>query len=234
MTRKILFVEDDLLAGTAIAELLRGEGLEINIQNSLEGLMDVALAFRPDLFLLDVEVGNACSFDIISSLRLLFPLVPILFASSHNDDQTVNQSYDSGTRTLFVNKPYRIKNVMAHINSLLPDPEVIPCDILPFGKYQLHAANHQLKSPNQTLQHLNPKEFELLRLLLFHKNEPVSRKDILLEIWTDEKAEESLNNCISRLRNFLKEDPQIKLETLRKYGYQLSIIHPQVSLHYSH
>lgn len=100
MTRKILFVEDDLLAGAAIAELLREEGLEINIQNSLDNLVDIALAFKPDLFLLDVEVGNNTSFNLIPALLELFPLTPILFASSHNDDLTVNQSYDSGVRTL--------------------------------------------------------------------------------------------------------------------------------------
>lgn len=114
---------------------------------------------------------------------------------------------------------------MAHINSLLPDPN----DSLPLGKYLLHMAAHQLESPNQTYQHLNLKEFNLLQLLLSNKNKPVSRKNIMLQIWASEQAEESLNNCISRLRNYLKDDPQIKLKTLRKHGYRLEIINPEIN-----
>ena len=48
----------------------------------------------------------------------------------------------------------------------------------------------------------------------------MSRQDILLEVWGNEDANESLNNYIAYLRNELRLDPQIEIQTIRKTGYR--------------
>lgn len=220
MARRILFVEDDLSSGALLTQSLTEAGFEVTYQNSLTGIMQISSSFLPDLFLLDVEVGNESSLDILPVIRLKYPSVPVVFMSSHTDNPTVERSYLTGV-SQYVKKPFSFIELIHQINILLPDSISIPSDCIPVGQYILHTTDHRLDYLNETVKTLNPKEFQLLRILLENKGEIVSRKDILQQVWGNEDAGESLNNYIVYLRNELKKDSQIKIQAIRNVGYRL-------------
>lgn len=93
MTRNILFVEDDLINGALITKSLIENGFEVNYLNTLNGFMQKISSFSPDIFVLDVEVGNESSLDILPAIRSKYPSIPVLFMSSHIDNETVERSY---------------------------------------------------------------------------------------------------------------------------------------------
>lgn len=220
MARKILFVEDDLINGALTTKSLIECGFDVSYWNSLNGIMQTASSFSPDIFLLDVEVGNDSSLDILPAIRLKYPSVPIIFMSSHIDNPTVERSYLMGV-SLYIKKPFPFIELLHQINTLLPKSCPIPSDCIPLGKYILHITDHRLNYLNETVKILNPKEFCLLRILLENKGEIVSRKDILQKVWGNEEAGESLNNYIVYLRDKLRKDPAIEIQSIRNIGYKL-------------
>lgn len=219
MTRNILFVEDDLINGALITKSLIENGFEVNYLNTLDGFMQKISSFSPDIFLLDVEVGNKSSLDILPTIRSKYPSIPVLFMSSHIDNETVERGYLTGA-SLYIKKPFPFIELLHQINMLLPESDPTPSYYIPIGQYKLYT-DHRLEYLDESVKTLNPKEYQLLCFLLHNKGEIMSRQDILLEVWGNEDANESLNNYIAYLRNELRLDPQIEIQTIRKTGYRL-------------
>ncbi len=65
---KILFIDDDLLLGQIIATALAEEGYEVCYQNSLTAMVAVAEEVKPDVVVLDVEIGEADGIEAIPDL----------------------------------------------------------------------------------------------------------------------------------------------------------------------
>lgn len=67
--KKILLVEDDVALAAVYRSRLELEGFEINEVNNGEDALSVAVAFRPDLILLDAMMPKISGFDVLDILR---------------------------------------------------------------------------------------------------------------------------------------------------------------------
>lgn len=226
MIKKILFVEDDLdVVGPLITKGLQNEGYEVCYMNSLVGLRDTLRVFLPDLLLLDLEVGNWNSAEVLSSIRGMYPLLPVLIASSHNNDDEIAYCLREGAN-YYIKKPYQIKEVVTLIRMFCPDAPSPGIFCIPIGKCSLNKQNHTLLGPDKKVIILKPKEYQLLCMLLEHAGKVILRTDLLEHIWQHTEANDSLNNCIACLRNYLKQDPDLEIKTVRGTGYILVIPQP--------
>jgi serine/threonine protein kinase len=64
---------------------------------------------------------------------------------------------------------------------------------------------------------------ELLRLLLLHAGEVVTKDELLDALWPDrEVTESSVTKCVARLRQALGDDEQTQIKTVHGYGYQFA------------
>ena len=90
------------------------------------------------------------------------------------------------------------------------------------GAFKFYEERRQLKF-NQTLIDLSDKETRLLKIFVTHKNELVSRSQLMKEVWSDDGAlvSRSLDVFISRLRKKLKDDPGIQIMNAHGLGYTL-------------
>jgi len=98
-----------------------------------------------------------------------------------------------------------------------------PGDVFTFAGRTIDLANLELHTPEQTIR-LTLMEAELLRYLIRHEGNVVSRRAILEEVWdlaedTDTRA---IDNFIVRLRKYIEEDPAkpAHLLTVRGVGYR--------------
>lgn len=95
----------------------------------------------------------------------------------------------------------------------------------------LEAAGLRLDITNKTVQnggapvHLNPKELELMAYLMLHAGKPLSRRDIMRQVWqTDYLADtRTLDVHIRWLRQKVEADPSRPrhIRTVRSVGYVL-------------
>jgi CheY-like chemotaxis protein len=67
--RRILLVDDSVDASEALARLLRHLGHEVAVGHDGRGAHDLALAFRPDVVLLDIGLPGASGFDLAREMR---------------------------------------------------------------------------------------------------------------------------------------------------------------------
>lgn len=220
--RHILYVEDDLDLAILIVKMLEKKGFRVSLKNNLSGIAEDILYVRPDLLLLDIEVGNQSSLEELPILRNKYPLIPIIFTSSHTDSETVDFSYDHGIN-LFIKKPFSIKELLHNINLLLNSTSQLERSVLSFGKFTFDTECNQLFIDEQSIAILSPKESLLLQILLSHQGKVVSRSLIMQQIWNNTISDDSLNNCINHLRSFLNNDSQVQIFTLRGQGYRLTI-----------
>ncbi len=98
-----------------------------------------------------------------------------------------------------------------------------PHDVFTFDGRTLDFSTLELKAPAGTIQ-LTLMEASLLRYFIAHRNQNVSRKQILEEVWglhedTDTRA---IDNFIVRLRRYIEDSPGVPkyLITVRGVGYR--------------
>ncbi len=82
----------------------------------------------------------------------------------------------------------------------------------------------KFESPDGVLK-LKQKEADLLQFLCMHPNKILKRDEILLAVWgkDDYFLGRSMDVFMSKLRKYLKADPQVVLETIHGLGYRFSV-----------
>ena len=93
-----------------------------------------------------------------------------------------------------------------------------------FRRFELDVTSGELRTDGQKVP-LPPKAFEILRALVEHPGEVVTREDLRTRLWpadTFVEFEDSLNHAVNKLRRILgdsAENPQF-IETLPRFGYR--------------
>lgn len=102
---------------------------------------------------------------------------------------------------------------------------------LRIGGVTYHPGDRRLESERETLV-LEPRLSDLLQRLI-SAGEPVSRDDLLNEIWGYEGSDEALTQAISKLRRALGDDrrPYRIIVTIPKFGYQLQMAASETGAH---
>lgn len=111
-----------------------------------------------------------------------------------------------------------------------PDPPTAPTQII-LGKLRIDLTVRTAFLNEQRLD-LTAREFAVLTYLARHANRPVSRRELLREVWGDEAGSSNapVTNCLARLRQALEPDPKhpAYVFTVNNFGYVL-IYQPGVS-----
>lgn len=222
MPVKIIFIEDDMELASFVVGELKNEGYEVEFSTTLAAVREMIVSCRPDILILDLEVGATNSMNELPYIHSQFPSLPIIIASSHIAGKEMAKCYEKGVNH-YIKKPYDIDEMLLHIRRLIPSEEKLSAQEIAIGKYKLNIETNDLLYKDNVERHLAPKEFQLLYLLLSQKGKTVRREDILKQIWGNEDASESLNNYAAFLRKYLSKDPSIHIEAIRMKGYRLSI-----------
>jgi len=72
---------------------------------------------------------------------------------------------------------------------------------------------------------LKQKEADLLKFLCEHPNRILKREEILMEVWgkNDYFLGRSMDVFMSKVRKYLKADPDVILETIHGMGYRFTV-----------
>jgi DNA-binding response OmpR family regulator len=72
---------------------------------------------------------------------------------------------------------------------------------------------------------LSNREAELLKRLYDQRNQVLERTTVLRELWGDDSFfnGRSLDVFITRLRRYVKDDPQVQILNIRGIGYKLIV-----------
>jgi DNA-binding response OmpR family regulator len=246
MTR-ILVVEDEAHLARGLQFNLEAEGYEVRTVDNGEAALESLLKKRDgtDLVVLDVMLPGISGFEVAAELRKAKEFVPVLMLTARGRPEDVLKGFESGADD-YLSKPFELSILLARIHGLLrrlewvrTHPAVAPAETAShngdeYGEFEIGGkkvdfATLELRS-GKNVYHLTLMEADLLRYLIRNSGKPVSRKQILEEVWglhedTDTRA---IDNFIVRLRRYIEDEPSHPkhLITVRGLGYRF-MIEPQ-------
>lgn len=169
-TIKVLLVDDDVMLSSIITTALKDEGYEVHYQSSLTGITTILNEFKPDIMILDVEIGTGDSIDNASELKMAAPGTPILYISSHTESHEVARALKSGA-VAYLKKPFSVEELIAYVDR---HAHPVSNAIIKIGSLELDIQTRTIYQASKELKRLSKLEFSLLKLLYSHKGEIVS------------------------------------------------------------
>ena len=214
---KILLLEDDLILSEVIIEHL--EYYNYQVISVFNGLEAEELIYREkfDLLLLDVNVPFLNGFELLKELRASNNKTPVIFITSMNTPQNVEEGFSLGAND-YLKKPFemielkaRIENIRRHFNigetSTINIKDNISFDT---SKYIIYLEDREEK--------ISKKEGEFLTYFLKNRGEVISSDELMVNVWSYEKSltPSTIRTYIKNLRRLLGEDI---ITTIRGVGY---------------
>jgi DNA-binding response OmpR family regulator len=229
--KRILLVEDDPNLGLLLQDYLQLKG-KFDVVLCVDGEEGLR-AFNKqsfDLCILDVMMPKKDGFALGKEIRRVNKNIPIIFATAKSMMEDKASAYDLGGDD-YITKPFRIEELLLRINALLKrviatEPqEAEPAQTnFKIGNYTFDYTT-QLIFFNGQQQKLSTKEAELLQLLCLKKNTVLTREEALLSIWHDDNYfnGRSMDVFLSKLRKYLREDPNVEILNVHGRGYKLLV-----------
>ncbi|MBS1682175.1 MAG: response regulator transcription factor [Bacteroidetes bacterium] len=222
---KILYVEDEPFLGRIVKESLETRGFEVRWVTDGALAQTVFEELQPDIVVLDVMLPGKDGFSIAGALRKIKDDVPIIFVTAKDQTEDLLKGFELGGND-YLRKPFSMEELIARINNLLKltQKSISHKGKISFGKFEFDHSKYELTGNNNTRK-LSHRESVLLQTLIENKNKTISRKDILMSVWGDDSIFNSrnLDVYITKLRDYLKEDPSVKIITLKGVGYHFSV-----------
>lgn len=226
----ILYVEDDETLKFITTDNLEREKFKvITASDGLEA-WKLFQERTPDICVLDVNLPKMDGFTLARQIRETNTDVPIIFVTAKSLKEDKLEGLLLGGDDYLV-KPFSIEELILKIRIFLRrsknNPELSPHSLIRFGNYTLHPTNLILSTSAAEIK-LTFREAELLNYFLKNQEVLLGREQILDSVWggNDYFAGRSLDVYISRLRKYLSDDPNIKIENRHGIGFQFTMKHP--------
>jgi two-component system copper resistance phosphate regulon response regulator CusR len=221
---RILVVEDERKVARALKEGLEGESYSVDIANTgEEGFF--LMSSRPfDLLVLDVMLPGRSGIEILSTLRLHGPRIPVLLLTARDAVEDRVKGLDAGADDYLV-KPFAFPELLARIRALLRRGKSESATVLKVQELHLDLVSRTVRRGAQTID-LTTREFEVLEYLMRHQDQVVSREMLARDVWKETMRHTPLDNVIdvhmARLRRKIDERFPAKLvQTVRGVGFVL-------------
>lgn len=225
---KILYVEDEPFLGRIVKESLESRDFEVAM---ITDGKEAAAAFKdslPDICVLDIMLPSKDGYAIAKEIRQIAAEMPIIFVTAKVQTEDLLKGFEVGGND-YLRKPFSMEELIVRINNLLQLTRVqkngsSSQDVISIGQYHFVPLRYELRLGDRSRQ-LSHRESTLLQTLIDNKNATALRKDILLKLWGDDSFFNSrnLDVYITKLRDYLKEDPSIKIITIKGIGYHFSV-----------
>ncbi|HCT54919.1 MAG TPA: DNA-binding response regulator [Balneola sp.] len=211
-----------------LQDTLEGEGFTVFVSEDGESAVEMVKEHNPDLMILDIMLPGKSGYDICKDVRELKYTFPIIMLTAKDQETDKVKGLELGADD-YLTKPFGVKELLARIKARLRRAGTYSnageVDILQLGDVKLDLAESEAIHPGNKIIELTAREVELIRYLLSHANNPVSRDELLEKVWRYEYSTNTrtVDVHISKLRAKIEvhpDDPRY-LITLHGVGYML-------------
>ena len=227
MSARILIIEDEPGIRLVIADLLRAE--KYHVETATEGIggLSLATSAKFDLLILDVMLPGADGFKICHGVRQRGFDGAILMLTAKGQVQDRVHGLQTGADDYLI-KPFDPDELVARVKALLRrvhKETLTPVMKFQFGNVTADFSRQEFLK-NEKPVSLAAKEAELLRFLINHRGQALSRLQILQQVWTGQQfiTERTVDVHIAWLRQKLEDNPEAPrfIITVRGEGYRFN------------
>lgn len=217
----ILIVEDERKMAALLERGLIAEGHSVVVAHAGREGLEVALAGRFDVIVLDVLLPEIDGFEIARRLRAQKNQTPILMLTARDAPSDKVRGLDGGADDYLI-KPFLFAELLARLRAVSRRGPIPRAPLLRVADLVLNPATHEVSRNGRPIV-LTRTEFSLLELLMRNAGRVMTREMILDAIWMSEPVESSnLNAFISLLRQKVDRGHRVTLiQTVRGTGYRI-------------
>ncbi|CAG5371616.1 DNA-binding response regulator [Streptococcus pneumoniae] len=215
----ILVADDEEMIREGIAAFLTEEGYHVIVakdgQEALEKFQDLPI----HLMVLDLMMPRKSGFEVLKEINRNHD-IPVIVLSALGDEETQMQVFDLYADD-HVTKPFSLVVLVKRIQALLRRYYVVE-DIWHYQDVTVDFTSYKAHYKNEEID-LKPKELLVLKCLIQHKNQVLSREQILEEISKDVAdlpCDRVVDVYIRTLRKKLALDCIV---TVKNVGYKISL-----------
>ena len=211
---KIIVVDDDARIRDLLRRYLTQEGFEVMVAEDGKALARVMLRERIDLIVLDLMMPGEDGLSICRRMRAANDRTPIIMLTAKGEDVDRIVGLEVGADD-YLGKPFNPRELLARIHAVLrrrPPPEApgapsSESEVVSFGPYVFDLGARTLRKNDQELP-LTTGEFAMLKALVRHPRQPLSREKLALLARGREfePFDRSLDVQVSRLRKLIEQD----------------------------
>jgi DNA-binding response OmpR family regulator len=230
---RVLVVEDEQHLAEGLRFNLEAEGFDVTVRENGEDALAEFSEGKPryDLMVLDVMMPGIDGFEVIRRLREQKHYLPTLMLTARGRADDVIKGIAAGADD-YLAKPFDLGVLIARIKALMrrrewiqPAPPEADETVVINGR-TIHFKTLEIEVDGE-LQPLTLMEVNLLKYLIEHEGEVVSRADLLDKVWQVQSDTDTrvIDNFIVRLRKYIETDPARPecLLTVRGVGYRLNL-----------
>ena len=224
--RTVLVVEDEEALAVGLRDALLHGGFEATVVgDGVQGLEAVRTQ-QPDLLVLDLMLPSMSGLEVLKALRAEGFRTRVLIVTALADEEDLLRGFQAGADD-YLTKPFSPRELLARVEAQFRRVEMdaAPPEMLQLpGGIEVDLARLEVHRDGQVLP-LTPREGDILKYLIRHRDRVVTRDDLLLDVWHYQSANvetRTVDIHIVGLRRKVEPDPAQPslIQTVRGKGYR--------------
>lgn len=225
---KILVIEDEETVRAALYDNLTYEGYQVLTSENGQTGIELFRESSPDLVILDVMMPGIDGLQVCRMIRAERSQTPIIMLTAKGAEIDKVVGLEIGADD-YLTKPFGMRELFARIKALLrrvesnvareEESEGEELERLEIGEVVIDFRSYRAFRGDDEIA-LSAKEFELLRFLALRSDIPVSRDELLDNVWgyTSYPSTRTVDNFIARLRSKLELSPEKPRHIITVHG----------------
>lgn len=223
--KRIYIADDDESIRQVVKTFLINDGYETEDFPTGDALYERFENAPCDLVILDAMMPGSDGFSILTKLRGI-STVPVIMLTARDSENDIAMGLGLGSDD-YITKPFSAMALLMRVRAIFRRIEFENAKFKPaqsetrFGRLSLDEASRCILLDKEPLP-LTPTEYGLLRDLMLHPGEAVSREDLLNRIWGYDSYVETraTDDTVRRLRQKL-EGSGVRISAVWGYGFKL-------------
>jgi len=220
--QRILIIEDEPDMALGLRDNFEFEGYAVSVARDGEEGLNQALVEKPDLIILDVMMPRMSGLDVCRQLRGRSVAAPIIMLTARGQEMDKVIGLETGADD-YVTKPFSLQELLARVRAHLRRQARRSTETYRFGDIELDFRRYQASRDGHPLD-LSPREYEILKYLVEHRGETVTREQLLDEVWGYDNypLTRTIDNHIAKLRHKIEPAPTEPryIITVHRIGYR--------------
>jgi DNA-binding response OmpR family regulator len=226
---RILLVEDEETLAVGLEYNLNAEGYYTEWARNGKEAIDFFNNRKFDLIILDIMLPYLNGFEVAEIIRKKDPRIPILMLTAKSALNDKIKGFETGADD-YLTKPFHLQELLMRIKGMLKRKSwyqnaIEKQPVYEFGANKINFENLICSHCNKEIR-ITPHEAMVLKYLIDHKGELVTRKDLLENVWhvNPEIETRTVDIFIARFRKYFESDSSnpVYFKSIRGVGYSFS------------